>query len=78
MIVTPFEVGDSRETVKARLVEIIEFYKGAGAADNLTTWGDARALLNDLVPIFPLIENGESGASVRTKLNEFHNGDDEP
>lgn len=53
-IVEPFSTGDTTALVRQKLVGLIEYYNGFGAANGASRWGDIRDLINSIPgPTFP-------------------------
>lgn len=63
--------GDTRESVKAKLVALADLLHGTGAATGVSKWGDMRALISRAADRYglPPIWSGAGGAAVRAALN---------
>jgi hypothetical protein len=65
--------GEARGSAVTKMREMIDAKLGAGSATSAILLGDLRTLLNSAAPSAFQIANGEVGASVRAKLNAWHN-----
>lgn len=72
-ITTDFAGNESTATVRSRLTAIAEYYKGSGALDAATDWGDVRTILNSVDQTIQISES-ELASSFRTKLNALNAG----
>lgn len=70
-IVEPIRAGEPRASVVAKIGAIIDVRLGTDAFRFARTFGDLRQLLNRGTPAQFRIAAGESGASVRRKLNDW-------